>query len=220
MCRYIQSQFICNYILISWRQSYHECSGGNSDPYFSSWVNMDTTLTRRSPALPSRWVWDSGIAWVLWTLNPQHLGCRTLFLSCFCSWWNPRWLFSVHPKMSSARRHTHTQRHALKYFLEPGRHHNSCRAEKPKKIQSHVQKKNSLLRRRKTRRLGGKTLLNFTLEASTVVPYLCDSANTPGWKIWYHQQWRQNSRPQGGLLHHMKHDSMSDSVTLENQAWW
>lgn len=105
-----------------------------------SWLNMDTTLTRRSPVLPSRWVWDSGIAWALWTLNPQHLGCRTLFLSCFCSWWNPRSLFSVHPKMSSA--HTHTQRHAFKYFLVPGRHHNSCWAEKPKKNRkSHAKEK-------------------------------------------------------------------------------
>lgn len=43
-------------------------------------------------------------------------------------------------------------------------------------------------------------------------------SNTPGWKMWCHQQWRQSSKPQGGLLHGMKHDSQKDSVILENQA--
>lgn len=84
------------------------------------------TLTRRFPVLLSRWVSDSGIASALWTSNPRHLGCRTLFLSCFCSWWNLQLLLSVHPKMSSVC--TKTDR----YFVLPGLHHNSCWADRPK----------------------------------------------------------------------------------------
>lgn len=84
--------------------------------------------------------------------------------------------------MSSAHTHTHRDMRLSIFWCQED---TTIAAEQKsqKKIESHMQKKNSLLRRGKTRRLGGKTLLNFTLEASAVVPYLCDSANAPGWKI-------------------------------------
>lgn len=170
------------------------------------------TLTRRFPELLSQWVLDSGIASAQWMLNPQHLGCRTLFLSCFYSWQNLQSLLSEHPKMSSVHTKTDTQWNILEFKV-----YTTIAAEK---TTWKVKNQKKILAPKKRRLAGEKTLSNFTLEASAAVPYLTKSANTPGWKIWYHQQWWQKSRPQGGLLHHTKHDSQSDSVTLEYQAWW
>lgn len=84
-------------------------------------IHQDATLTRRFPALLSQWVLDSGTASALWMLNLQHLGCRTPFPSCFCSWLNLQMPFCVHPKMSSV--YTKTDKY---FFLPPGLRHKSC----------------------------------------------------------------------------------------------
>lgn len=89
---------------------------------------------------------------------------------------------------------------AFKYFAEPelnNRYH-TCP---------------SLLQRKQIRSKGEKRALNFTLRACAAIPHLSKLRNAPRRQIWYCQPWWQNSRPRGGLLHHMKHNSQSDSIT-------
>lgn len=175
-------------------------------------MNTDERLTRRFLVLLNRWVSDSGSASALWTLNPQHLGCRTPFLSCFCSWRNLQLKPSVHPKMSSVETDTRLNILQCQNYTTD----DTIAAEQTR--QKKVWWKSRLPRKQiRSKR--------DTAEFHTWGEH-CGSLSQ---QVSRHTRMEDfissvgvaEERAAGrSTIHHMKHNSQSDSVTLENQAWW
>lgn len=93
----------------------------------------------------------------------------------------------------------HKDGHTFKYFVVPGLHHRyhiSCWADQPQ-----IRKSNENPCSRESRLVVKQKRHCWILHLRWALQFLISAIqqNTPGWKIWYHQQWWQNSRPREGF---------------------